>query len=535
MTPLGRTGKLSILALTIGLLPGVALAAPADRQGMPEAQPTQATTPTSQAADSQAASPLGRRPDQPWNGLAVVEVAGRTGTTRYTVSSVDVDPLLAVGDHEHVASSGVTLRLEWASTAENVSGTKATDAYVEIKAPGGGGQHGWTDWHCPVNRAASGLCTRRMHLDNDPLDGNFGAPRHEGDLELYLYVQKKDQQGATVWEADSSGASGGIRPRPTTHARGTLHAPVGGAGHLLGTHIGTDLDHSYDDLSCPEAEQRLGEDLGRRPAAVRMYYEWEIPHSTHSCVAKALRTGVLPVVSHKPGPGGWKAWAQDSASGPTIRQLARWYKQFDREFVMILHHEPHDDMNSTTNTAAYYREAQKTAKRIFDEEGAKAIWGYSFTSKAFAGTPSGSADPLYAGDATVDLEMYDGYNWYAYHRSPWRSFAEIYKIAVETGKRRGNLVMPAEYGSHPSAKGHSRDQWFRDAAQWIKNDPDARRVMIGAIMYHSDHVDHHGRSYWTIDRTTAGGWSGYRDAYVTNTVHNGYAADYFKSEPFLFR
>jgi hypothetical protein len=533
MTLLTRAAKVLALSLTVGSVPGIAAATPEDqRPGTAGVEAPAGPPPT---ANAQPASPPHPMDGRPWRGLAVVDVAGRTGTTRYTVSSADVDPLSAVGDHDHVHSSGVTLRLEWASTADNVSGTKATDAYVEIKGPGGGGQHGWTDWHCPVNRAASGLCTRRVHLDNDPLDGNFGAPRYEGDLEVYLHVQKKDQRGVTVWEADSRGAVGGSRPRRTTHVRGIVHAPLGGAGHLLGTHIGTDLDHSYDDLSCPEAEQRLGEDLGRRPAAVRMYYEWQIPHPLHSCVAKAFRTAVLPVVSHKPGPGGWKAWAQNTASGPTIRQLARWYKQFDREFVMIFHHEPHDDMNSTTNTAAHYRQAQKTAKRIFDEEGTKVIWGYSFTSKALAGSPSGSADPLYAGDTTVDLEMYDGYNWYAYHRAPWRSFAEIYKVAVATGKRRGNLVMPGEYGSHPSADGHSRDQWFRDAAHWIKTNPDVRRVMIGAVMYHSDHVDHHGRSHWTIDRTTAGGWSGYRDAYVANTAHNGYDADYFKSEPFLLR
>lgn len=473
--------------------------------------------------------------DEPWNGLSVVKVKGGTGDTRYTVSIADVDPLSVVGDQDHVRSTGFVLRLEWASTSNNTSGTKATEAFVELKAPNGGGQHGWTDWRCPVNLAPAGTCTRWVHLDNNPLDGNFGAPRHEGDLEVYLYLRKKDATGATLWEVDSRGLSAGARPRQAAHARGLLHAPVGGAGHLLGNHIGTDTDYTYGDLSCPEAEQRLGDDLGRRPAAVRMYYQWELPNTTYSCVAKAFRAGMLPVVSHKPGRGGWKAWAQNTASRPTIRELARWYRQFDREFVMLFHHEPHNNVNSTTNTPEHYRQAQRTAKRIFQEEGAKVIWGYSFTSKGFAGSPTGSADPLYAGDATIDVEMYDGYNWYRYHRNHWKSFAEIYQVAVETGKRRGNLVMPAEYGSHPSADGHSRDQWFRDAAHWMKTDPVARTVMIGAVMYHSDHVDRHGRSYWTIDRKAGGGWFGYQDAFVRDTPANGHQANYFKSEPFSLR
>jgi hypothetical protein len=482
-----------------------------------------------------AAPSTGPRADAPWNGLTAVEVTGNTGTTRYTVSTGAVDALSARGNHDHVRPAGFLLHLRWASTADNRSGTKATDASVELRLPHGGPQHGSTDWHCPVGRRPSGQCTRWVHLDNDPLDGNFGAPRYEGDLELYLSVQKKDPTGTTLWRADSRGAVGGTRPRRTTHAPGIVHAPLGGAGHLLGSHVGTDLDHSYDDLACSDAEQRLGDDLGRRPAAIRIYLDWKVPNPKHSCVVRAFRAGMLPVVSHKPGRGGWKAWARNTATGPTIRELARWYKQFDREFVMVFHHEPHDDVNGTTNTASYYRQAQKTAKRIFTEEGTRVIWGYSFTSKAFAGSPTGSADPTYAGDAPVDLEMYDGYNWYRYHRTGWKSFAQIYRVAVETGKRRGNLVMPAEYGSHPSADGHSRDQWFRDAARWMKHDPDARRVMIGAIMYHSDHVDDHGRSFWTIDRNGGGGWSGYQDAYVRNTDHNGYEAHYFQSRPFSLR
>lgn len=535
MTVLRRTATLLVSSLFVSSLAGI----PGPVTGsIPPVLGVRSATAAGAAVDPSpdpGAPPAAAAAGDPWNGLTMIDVAGRTGNTRYTVSISDVDPLSAVGDRDHVRSTGFTLRLEWASTEGNTSGTKATGATVELRIPNGGPQHGRTAWHCPVALAATGTCSRWVHLDNDPFDGNFGAPRYEGDLEIHLHLRKSDRHGRTVWEANSRGGVGGTKPRRTTHARGMLHAPIGGAGHLIGTHIGTDLDHSYDELSCPEAEQRLGDDLGRRPAAVRLYYNWQIPHATHSCVAKAFAAGMLPVVSHKPGNGGWKAWAENTATGPTIRELARWYRQFNREFVMVFHHEPHDDVNGTTNTAAHYRSAQKTAKRIFEEEGVNVLWGYSFTSRAFSGSPRGSADALYPGDATVDLEMYDGYNWYTYHRAGWKSFAEIYRVAVETGKRRGNLVMPAEYGSHPSADGHSRDQWFREAAAWMKHDPDARRVMIGALMYHSDHVDDHGRSHWTIDRGAGGGWSGYQDAYVRDTVHNGHDARYFQSQPFSLR
>lgn len=531
-----KTAKALVLTLALSFLPGTALAR-SDRDSRNERREMGTSPSDSSVTTAPSRVPAGTTAiaGEPWNGLAVVKVMGSTGDTRYTVSVVDVDALSAVGDHGHVQSGAFDLRLEWASTPNNTSGTKATDALLELRLPDGGGQHGSTDWHCPVNLAPSGVCTRRAHLDNDPLDGNFGAPRHEGDLEVYLHLSKKHPTGTTLWEADSRGVVDGTYPRRTTHARGILNAPWGGAGHMLGTHIGTDFDYDYDDLSCPDAEQTLGDELGRRPAAVRIYYQWQIPDPVHSCAAKAFRAGLLPVVSHKPGAGGWKAWAENTASRPTIRELARWYKQFDREFVMIFHHEPNSDANSTTNTPYYYREGQKTAKRIFEEEGTKVIWGYSFTSKAFVGSPPGSADAFYAGDSTVDLEMYDGYNWYLYHRTKWKSFAEIYQVAVETGKRRGNLVMPAEYGSHPSSGGHSRDQWFRDAAHWMRTDRDARTVMIGAVMYHSDHVDDHGRSHWTIDRKAGGGWLGYQDAYVKRTRQNGYSPGYFKSTPIPLR
>lgn len=525
-----KTAQALVLFVALSCLPGTALArSNGDATHSGGDTGTAATAPSSLTPASTAIA------DEPWNGLAVVKMMGRTGDTRYTVSVTDVDPLSAVGDHDHVESGGFELRLEWASTPNNTSGTKATGALLELRLPDGRGQHGVADWHCAVNLAPSGVCTRRAHLDNDPLDGTFGAPRHEGDLEVYLRLNKTDQRGTTLWEADSRGALGGAYPRRTTHARGILNAPWGGAGHMLGSHVGTDLDHKYDDLSCPDAEQRLGDDLGRRAAAIRIYYQWQTPHAVRSCVAKAFGAGLLPVVSHKPGPGGWKAWADNTASSPTIRELARWYKQFDREFVMIFHHEPNNDANTTSNTPYHYRQAQKTAKRIFQEEGTKVTWGYSFTSKAFVGSPAGSADPFYAGDSTIDLEMYDGYNWYKYHRTGWRSFAQIYKVAVETGKRRGNFVMPAEYGSHPSSNGNSRDQWFRDAAKWMRNDADARTVMIGAVMYHSDHVDDHGRSEWTIDGKAGGGWAGYQDAFINGANRNDDSRSYFKSTPIPLR
>jgi hypothetical protein len=58
-------------------------------------------------------------------------------------------------------------------------------------------------------------------------------------------------------------------------------------------------------------------------------------------------------------------------------------------------------------------------------------------------------------------------------------------------KTAGKPLVIGEFGCHPSAPTHpgnprhDRSQWFRNAAAYLRTDPDASRYVIGYCYFHS--------------------------------------------------
>ncbi|MGH9001408.1 MAG: hypothetical protein ACRDY7_18695 [Acidimicrobiia bacterium] len=236
-------------------------------------------------------------------------------------------------------------------------------------------------------------------------------------------------------------------------------------------------------------------ELGTPFALVRVFEQWEAPGPNVDTLVAGNR---LVFVSHKPPSAGWGVVAS-GAEDAVIAALADKYGAYEQEVLFTFHHEPHDDATDlkggAAGTSAEYVAAFRRIHRIFVERGAHTSAGGN-VSFAYVATgswaleesgdgPPGSGDPLYPGDDVVDVFAPDRYNWASCRDDEWRSFEEDWRPLVELAARRGKPLIAAEMGAPPA--GGRRNQWFVEAAEWMRTDPLAREWLWGFAYYHSLH------------------------------------------------
>jgi hypothetical protein len=247
--------------------------------------------------------------------------------------------------------------------------------------------------------------------------------------------------------------------------------------------------------------------LGKTFPVVRLYHQpgdWgDTSPYISSDVDDAITDGRLVLSSHKE-PGDANAWKDisDGRYDTWIRNLADAYKDYNKEVVVILSHEPHDACSnlkhkSVRGTSDDMRNAFRRFTDLFEERGARAGYGGKIKmgycavwSRCRSGSPPGESDPCYPGDGAVDVICPDIYNWYEPHSSHWEDFENEWKEPVDFAGRHDKPIIAGEIGCHASADGHSRSQWFRDMADWIQNDttPNGTRVskyFLGFCYFHS--------------------------------------------------
>lgn len=287
-------------------------------------------------------------------------------------------------------------------------------------------------------------------------------------------------------------------PSPLTFERRPATRPV-----MLGWH------EKGDDVALMKERERR---LGKRFAIVRLYHQWRLPNRR---VGQMVEEGRLVLSSHKPPRSGWRAVASGREDA-MIRRLARQYKSYRREIVFVFHHEPHDNARDIkrrgdAGTSREFLAAWRRIHRIFVDEdahvsaGGNVLFGYSASGSQALGGRDGSADKMYPGDAYVDVFAHDRYNWADCRGDEWEEFSENWAPLVRLAAEHGKPLVPAEFGSGP---GGDRDQWFRNAAAWLKNDPLASKYMVGFSYYHS----FHDRCPWDF-MNRGDGIRGWRDAF----------------------
>jgi hypothetical protein len=223
--------------------------------------------------------------------------------------------------------------------------------------------------------------------------------------------------------------------------------------------------------------------------------------------------------------------ADGTATNPTVAELVDALKAYDKEIIFIFHHEPHDDVNRSTNTDATYRGAvlrlkdQLLRRGAHHTVGGKVHFAYAPTLwDAKKGNPQGSGDRFYPGDGVFDIFAPTSYNWYDWiiGDGRWHSFEDVMYEAVALARKRVQKLFPSETGSHPAKDGYDRNEWLRDAKTYLRTNDDARSVFVGFIYFHVEYQDAGEWHDWTLFKPDGSG--GYGD---------GFGRDgYFTSAPF---
>lgn len=300
--------------------------------------------------------------------------------------------------------------------------------------------------------------------------------------------------------------------KSSTYAPGTVLVPARGC--MLGWYPGS---NNWAQFQTDQTE------VGKNFAIIRYFGDWEVPGSN----ATTMINNRLVLISHKPpGAGSWRKIA-DGTYNKFLDDLGDYYKARNKEVVVILHHEPHDDATNLGKSGEFgtdeeYRAAWRTFVTRIKARGANKVkFGYCAVGSWATKTP----DKLYPGNDLVDVLCHDVYNWGDY-KGGWDEFADDWSKQVSLAKRLDKPIIGGEVGVHPSGGGHSRGQWFRNAAAYIKGNADASKYIIGFCYYH---VDSHGGSghmwrFLSNANTFDDGKQGYIDAFKNDT--------YFKATAF---
>lgn len=263
--------------------------------------------------------------------------------------------------------------------------------------------------------------------------------------------------------------------------------------------------------------------LGTRFAIVRYYTPWRLPSRQ---MEDFLAEGRLLVSSHKAPEAGW-ARVASGAEDQMISALADRYRSYGREIVFVFHHEPHDEASDvkggTFGTSGDFKAAWRRIHQIFVSRGAhvsaggNVLFGYSaidfYALKTTPGGPPGSGDVMYPGDDVIDVLAHDAYNWAECKGREWQSFADNWKPLLAIAAAHDKPLIAAEFGSAPG----TRNQWFADAARFMRTDPVARERLMGVVYFHA-HMD---GCHWDFMNQPGDGRPGWVQAFGRDSGFTG--------------
>jgi hypothetical protein len=281
-------------------------------------------------------------------------------------------------------------------------------------------------------------------------------------------------------------------------------------GCMLGWH--EDSDDIFGDPG-PALAQRE-ERLRKKFACYRLFRQWNGTGGEWKKLDELVRQGKLVLISHK-GPKfdgdfdpvhGLRSWqyiAEGKADTYVIDSLIPKYRDLPREVVFIFHHEPHAAATEEGGAhgdgkdfvGAWIRLHQLFVEhRAHHSVGGPVAFGYCATMRQAENIEQ---DFCYPGDPYVDLFCHDRYNYGTNGgRNTWELFGEgdgalfgpFIRNVCEPRQKR---LLIGEIASG-EITGQSRNEWFRNMANFIKSDPYARKWVIGFNYFHSIHTDPKG-------------------------------------------
>ena len=220
--------------------------------------------------------------------------------------------------------------------------------------------------------------------------------------------------------------------------------------------------------------------IGRRLAAVRVYYNWDSPFPDTD-VTWFRNNGYALLLSVKSERRNhtfveWRDIANAQPGSALHNEIVTWanrIKSLGTHVYFTFNHEPETSLNSSGQGADFIAAWRKVVTVFRGQGVTNADYLWIMTAYSFKARDRRRAVDWYPGEAYIDYMGADAYNWYNCRpgtSNPWNSLEQLLNPMrlFAQGKTIKGLMVPEWASTEDSAQPGRKAQWFADARALFK-------------------------------------------------------------------
>ena len=220
--------------------------------------------------------------------------------------------------------------------------------------------------------------------------------------------------------------------------------------------------------------------IGRRLAAVRVYYNWDSPFPDTD-VTWFRNNGYALLLSVKSERRNhtfvqWRDIANAQPGSALHNDIVTWanrIKSLGTHVYFTFNHEPETSLNSSGQGADFIAAWRKVVTVFRGQGVTNADYLWIMTAYSFKARDRRRAVDWYPGEAYIDYMGADAYNWYNCRpgtSNPWNSLEQLLNPMrlFAQGRTIKGLMVPEWASTEDSAQPGRKAQWFADARALFK-------------------------------------------------------------------
>ena len=220
--------------------------------------------------------------------------------------------------------------------------------------------------------------------------------------------------------------------------------------------------------------------IGRRLAAIRVYYNWDSPFPDTD-VTWFKNNGYALLLSVKSERRNhtfvqWRDIANAQPGSALHNDIVTWanrIKSLGTHVYFTFNHEPETSLNSSGQGADFIAAWRKVVTVFRGQGVTNADYLWIMTAYSFKARDRRRAVDWYPGEAYIDYMGADAYNWYNCRpgtSNPWNSLEQLLNPMrlFAQGKTIKGLMVPEWASTEDSAQPGRKAQWFADARALFK-------------------------------------------------------------------
>ena len=220
--------------------------------------------------------------------------------------------------------------------------------------------------------------------------------------------------------------------------------------------------------------------IGRRLAAIRVYYNWDSPFPDTD-VTWFRNNGYALLLSVKSERRNhtfvqWRDIANAQPGSALHNEIVTWanrIKSLGTHVYFTFNHEPETSLNSSGQGADFIAAWRKVVTVFRGQGVTNADYLWIMTAYSFKARDRRRAVDWYPGEAYIDYMGADAYNWYNCRpgtSNPWNSLEQLLNPMrlFAQGRTIKGLMVPEWASTEDSAQPGRKAQWFADARALFK-------------------------------------------------------------------